>query len=167
MFRRSFRSIGNRKTTSRLDDLAGTFSLHNTQLYVGSAKVEDGTMSKALSLLTNVFDGESGMGDVVIYLFSNGDAIRLVQFLDAILNRDLPAEFRFPPSATKLLVGDAQIKWTVKKFIPKWHDGGGFKGRLNFRGGHTITKLSAERLRACVVDFFGLDERDAGVTDAT
>ncbi len=167
MFGRLFRSIGNRKTTSRLDELAGTFSLHNTQLYVGSVKADDGTISKALSLLTNVFDGESGMGDVVIYLFSKDDAIRLVKFLDAILNRELPAEFRFPPAASGPPMGDAQIKWTVKKFIPKWHDGGGFKGRLHFRGGHTITKLSAERLRACVVDFFDLDEHDIGVADAS
>lgn len=143
------------KTTSGLDDEIGTFSLNNTQLYVGSVSDDGGSVHKALSLLS----GEYTHGNVsytTVHFFETDDAVRLLGFLDQALAHDLPAIFRFPAAATGFMLSDGQFEWAIDKFVPNWHGGGGLKGSLGGEGGQIITMKSAGRLRECIAEFFGI-----------
>ena len=156
MLNRLFQRIGNTKATSRLDEEEGVFSLHNTQLYVGTLYDNDGLPKKAVSLLFgSAVEGPASQ--VVLYDFTIADATRLVRFLDTVLRNQIPASFRFPASKTFFLLTDGSVVWTVSKYIENWHEGGGYKGALGSRTGQIITKESVENLRACVSKFFAVD----------
>ena|GEM_PF-5754899 len=157
MFERFTNPLGNREATSLLHEEVDTFSLNGSQLYVGSLRGPDGSSTKAISLLTNVFNPEGGMGGIALYTFSKSDAKRLLGFLQSVLGQKLPATFSFPPSVSPFLEEDGQIEWTVTKVVDEWHGGGGLKGKLGGCGGHIISISSAKRLAECVQDFFDIE----------
>ena len=147
----------NTRTTSGLDTEAETFSLDGSQLYVGSIADSDGTVHKAITLLS----GEYVTGHLsytLIYVIEPKDAARLLGFLDQIQSQILPATFQFPVPVLAPFLADSRLKWTVSKFVEKWHGGGGLKGSLGSKSGQIITMESAARLRDCIADFFGIDD---------
>jgi hypothetical protein len=149
---------GNTKTTSRLDEEVGAFSLNHTQMYVGNLSTNDGSLSKAVSLLTGTAN-EGPASSVTLYVLTRDDATRLLAFLDRVLSHDLPASFQFPAAENSFLFMDGQIEWTVSNFIKEWHGEGGFAGKLGGSPRHIITKVSAASLRECISCFFGIDAK--------
>ena len=146
--------LANPTTTSGLDEVVGTFSLHHAQLYVGTVRTDDGLPHKAIRLADASYgsDGETIGG---LYLFDDDDATRLVAFLEAVLDHSLPASFQFPRSSTRFSSDDGRYRWTISSFKKKWHHGGGYKGKIGQMGGYIITKQSAERLQTCIRELFG------------
>lgn len=146
--------LANPSTTSGLDEVVGTFSLHSAQLYVGTVHTDDGLSHKALRLADASY-GSEGETPGGLYLFDHDDATRLVAFLGTVLDDSLPASFQFPRSSTRLSSDDGRYQWTISSYKKKWHHGGGYKGKIGQMGGYIITKQSAERLQACIREFFG------------
>lgn len=134
--------------------MVGTFSLHNAQLYVGAVHTEDGRSHKAVRLVDASYgsEGETPSG---LYLFDHDDATRLIEFLAAVLDDNLPTSFQFPRSSTRLSSEDGRYQWTISKYKKKWHHGGGYKGKIGHTGGYIITKQSTERLQTCIREYFG------------
>ena len=145
--------LANPDTESGLDEVIGTFSLNNAQLYVGCVQTEDGRAHKVLKIRDASYEEGAVVG---LYQLSSDDAARFVSFLEEALQGNLPVEYEFPRSETRLLWRDGRAKWKISKFIDEWHHGGGYKGKLGGTGGYVITKRSAERLKECVAEFFSV-----------
>ncbi len=139
----------------RLTEAIGDFSLDSAQLLVGYFENSEGDKAKGVDL---VFPQQTpapfGPRGTCSYIFQQSDASRFLDFLDQVLSRRLPAEFRFSSDASGRCLSSDDCAWVVTKFVEKWHDGGGFKGRIDNSWGYVITELSILNLQKCVREFF-------------
>lgn len=137
------------------ETLEGAFSLLNTELRVGNISDTKGNHFKGISLYGGLHGPLLGADRAIV--LDDVHARNLVDFLDRAQRKQLPTEFSVSMNRFETL------KWNVSKFLPNWHDGGGLSGTVSIssllaasRIPATITLDAAEKLRACIANFYGV-----------
>lgn len=135
------------------------FSLNHAMLYVGYLEDRDGNRARGVTIEFPSFGSTNpGPYGTCNYVFSADDGLRLVRFLDQLLAHDFPAEYRFKGDMGSGWFTYGDCHWVVRKYVPEWHGGGGYRGRMDNTFGYLITDSSARALRQTLIDFFELDE---------
>lgn len=137
------------------ETLEGAFSLLNTELRVGTISDTRGKQFRGISLYGGLHGPLLGADRAIV--LDDLHAKHLVDFLDRIRQKQLPAEFSAAMNRFETL------RWNISKYVPDWHDGGGLGGSVGIESllgvsmiPTTITVDAAKELRACIADFYGL-----------
>ena len=154
-FRRNPKAFG-------LTEKIAFFSLDNATLEVGIISNGHGEMAKGICL---VFPEQQpapfGPQGTYVYKFGPKQALAFLNFIDQVLLDDLPVEYQFSNDLSDRWFSDGDCKWVVSKYTSKWHDGGGYRGRIDNSWSYTITKKSMTELRQCIAAFFNLQPNKA------
>ena len=136
------------------DTLEGAFSLANTELRVGRISDTRGRQYRGISLYGGLHGYFIGADRAIV--LDDEAAQRLLAFLASIQHKALPASFSVRMNLFET------FSWDVGNFLPDWHDGGGLSGNISIRSllgaglvPATITMDAAQRLEACIRDFYG------------
>jgi hypothetical protein len=137
------------------ETLEGSFSLTHTELRVGEISDAKGNQFKGISLYGGLHGPLVGADRAIV--LDDRHARDLLDFLDRIQQQEIPAHFSVSMNWFET------FRWDVSKFLPDWHDGGGLSGRLGIRAvlgvsmvPAVITRNTADKLRHCIADFYGV-----------
>ena len=148
--------FGDSESTLRLTKKIATFSIDSAQLEVGMLTNSKGQSAKGINL---VFPSQRpvrtfGPRGACCYILDEVEVEKFLSFLDRVLQNELPSEYQFVGDRSGRWLGAGDCLWKITKFVEKWHDGGGYRGRFDNSLGSTITKTAAEELRETVRSFF-------------
>lgn len=143
----------------RIERVVDRFSLTSVQLSVCEFLDQTGATVKGISLFglgvapTGIFER--------VALLSRDGVSQLITFIGKVLQENLPANFCADAGHRK------KLRWSIRQFVPSWHEGGAYMGRLNLgwlalgilhpASEIAVTRKTLERLASCLRNFYEID----------